>query len=292
MPQTLPTLLAALWQFSRPHTIYGTTASVVGLSVLALGRLDPSLGLALVAALLANVYIVGLNQLTDVAIDRINKPELPLAAGTLTLRQGKQVVIFCGVSSVLLAMWQPWLLLTVLLCLAIGTAYSLPPLRLKRFPLWAAFCIYGVRGLIVNIGFFVYFRDQAGQPLELTGALWGLVVFVLIFTLVIALFKDIPDIAGDRAHGISTFSVRWGELRVYHLCIAILVGLYLGVAIVAGAWGLWGLALAHGLGGLSILWAQRQLKEAKKVYQFIWKLFYLEYLVYPLALLHTFGAVS
>ncbi len=277
----------ALWHFSRPHTIYGTTASVVGLAVLAIGRLDLSLGLALAAALLANVYIVGLNQLTDVAIDRINKPDLPLAAGTLTLRQGRLIVMLSGLGSVLLAAWQVWLLLTVLLCLAIGTAYSLPPLRLKRFPLWAAFCIYGVRGLIVNIGFFVYFRAQAGQSLELTGALWGLVAFVLIFTLVIALFKDIPDIAGDRAHGIGTFSVRWGEARVYRLCVAILLGLYAAVAIIAAITNLWGLALAHGLGCLSIVWAQSHLKEAKQLYRFIWKLFYLEYLIYPLALLHT-----
>ena len=32
-------------------------------------------------ALLANVYIVGLNQLSDIEIDRVNKPELPLASG-------------------------------------------------------------------------------------------------------------------------------------------------------------------------------------------------------------------
>ena len=37
---------------------------------------------ALPAALLMNVYIVGLNQLFDIELDRINKPELPLAAGT------------------------------------------------------------------------------------------------------------------------------------------------------------------------------------------------------------------
>ena len=33
---------------------------------------------ALVAALHSNVFITGLNQLSDVAIDRVNKPYLPL----------------------------------------------------------------------------------------------------------------------------------------------------------------------------------------------------------------------
>src|SRR3712207_8755450 len=36
---------------------------------------------AMLACLCGNVYIVGLNQLEDVEIDRINKPHLPIAAG-------------------------------------------------------------------------------------------------------------------------------------------------------------------------------------------------------------------
>lgn len=44
---------------------------------------------ALVPALLMNIAIVGLNQLTDVEIDRVNKPYLPLASGELTMQQVK-----------------------------------------------------------------------------------------------------------------------------------------------------------------------------------------------------------
>ncbi len=42
---------------------------------------------ALLPALLMNIAIVGLNQLTDVEIDRVNKPYLPLASGELTIPQ-------------------------------------------------------------------------------------------------------------------------------------------------------------------------------------------------------------
>ena len=42
---------------------------------------------ALVPALLMNVSIVGLNQLYDVEIDKINKPYLPLASGEMTQAQ-------------------------------------------------------------------------------------------------------------------------------------------------------------------------------------------------------------
>jgi homogentisate phytyltransferase/homogentisate geranylgeranyltransferase len=33
---------------------------------------------------------------------------------------------------------------------ALGTVYSVPPFRLKRFPVLAAFCIIAVRGSIVS----------------------------------------------------------------------------------------------------------------------------------------------
>ena len=42
---------------------------------------------ALIPALLMNVCIVGLNQLYDVEIDKINKPYLPLASGEMTIRE-------------------------------------------------------------------------------------------------------------------------------------------------------------------------------------------------------------
>ena len=38
----------------------------------------------------------------------------------------------------------------------LGTAYSLPPLRLKRFPVFAALCIIVVRGTLVNLGFYAH----------------------------------------------------------------------------------------------------------------------------------------
>ncbi|MEJ2637168.1 MAG: UbiA family prenyltransferase, partial [Calditrichia bacterium] len=79
--------LAAFWEFTRPHTIIGTSLSLFGLFIIAQAAagyrtLDlAAFILALVSCLGANIYIVGLNQLQDVEIDRINKPYLPLAAG-------------------------------------------------------------------------------------------------------------------------------------------------------------------------------------------------------------------
>jgi homogentisate phytyltransferase / homogentisate geranylgeranyltransferase len=85
--------LSSLWQFSRPHTIIGTTLSVAALYLITIATnniptntiLSPTnlqliLG-AWLACVFGNIYIVGLNQLYDIEIDRINKPHLPLASG-------------------------------------------------------------------------------------------------------------------------------------------------------------------------------------------------------------------
>lgn len=54
---------------------------------------------ALVPALLMNICIVGLNQLYDVEIDRVNKPYLPLASGELSKQQGRWIVGLTGAAA-------------------------------------------------------------------------------------------------------------------------------------------------------------------------------------------------
>jgi homogentisate phytyltransferase / homogentisate geranylgeranyltransferase len=303
--------LHALWKFSRPHTIIGTSLSVLGLYGIALSIAasgDQSLLslwadsgshwlLAWLACLSGNVYIVGLNQLEDVEIDRINKPDLPLASGEFSRRQGIVIVAVAGVLALGLAASQgPFLLATVVSSLGIGTAYSLPPVRLKRFPFWAALCIFGVRGVIVNLGLFLHFQSLLGQGTTIPASVWALTAFVVLFTFAIAIFKDIPDIEGDRQYQIITLTLRLGTRRVFTLSLWVLALCYLGMIGVAllGLPGVQtsGLILSH-LGLLGVLgWRSRGVNLADKraiaaFYQFIWKLFFLEYLIFPALCLLT-----
>jgi homogentisate phytyltransferase/homogentisate geranylgeranyltransferase len=300
---------AALWSFARPHTIWGTLLSVTALGVLARvlppgGEGDPLrwlvlVGAALAPALAANVYIVGLNQLTDVAIDRINKPHLPLASGRYSMSQGRGIVAGTGSLALLVAAVQgPVLFATVAVAMAIGTAYSCPPCRLKRFPFWAALCIVGVRGVVVNVGFFAHFRhafDPAGGGPLLQPEVVALSAFVMIFSLAIALCKDIPDLRGDREHRILTLTVRLGPGRVFRLCLWILTASYGLMILLALAGALPSLnrpfLLLSQLLPLLLLWGRsravdvQRLDQTKDFYQLIWKLFFLEYLLFPAAAL-------
>lgn len=110
---------------------------------------------ALVAALFANISIVGLNQCFDIEIDRVNKPYLPLASGEWSLSTGVAVVVATGVAAVILAatLGTTPLLVTVLGSLLLGVAYSvdLPILRWKYNPVAAAGCIIAVRAVLVQV---------------------------------------------------------------------------------------------------------------------------------------------
>lgn len=292
--------LYAFWKFSRPHTVIGTSLSAIGLFLLASVENSqpiafPSLLILLgawIACLCGNIYIVGLNQLEDVAIDRVNKPHLPLASGEFSRSQGWAIVGITGILALTLSAWQgPFLLATVWSSVLIGTAYSLPPIRLKRFPIWAALCIFSVRGAIVNLGLFLHFNQRFGGAFQIPPTVWCLTAFILVFTFAIAIFKDIPDLEGDRQYQITTFTIRLGAPAVFNLARWVLTLCYVSM-IIAGLWlpGINGafLSLTHAL-LLGLLWWRsrsvdlRQKAEVAQFYQFIWKLFFLEYLLFPLA---------
>lgn len=293
--------LSRLWKFSRPHTIIGTSLSVLALYAIAIATTDSPISTAnlsqlvgtWIACLCGNVYIVGLNQLYDIEIDRINKPTLPLASGEFSVNQGKWIVGISGVFAIVLAAsLGEWLLLTVLTSLAIGTAYSAPPIRFKQFPLLAAICILSVRGCIVNLGIFSHFNRILSGTDRLPLSIWILTLFVLVFTIAIAIFKDVPDLEGDRQYKIQTFTLALGKPAVFNLtrwAITLAYVLTIGAGIfILPTLNPWFFVGSHTL-LLGLLWWRSQdidLEEKGSIadfYQFIWKLFFLEYLVFPAA---------
>lgn len=297
--QTPVSWLYSLWKFSRPHTIIGTSLSVLALFLLAIAATGYPVNLvsfghflgAWIACLCGNVYIVGLNQLEDIAIDTVNKPDLPLAAKEFTLSQGRWIVGVTGVLALAIAGGLgSWLLLMVAMSLIIGTAYSLPPIRLKRFPFLAALCIFTVRGVVVNLGLFLHFSAQFGGEMRINAPVWALTAFVVVFTVAIALFKDVPDTDGDRQYNITTFTILLGKSTIFQITRAIITLCYLGM-IIAGLGGLAEvnpvLMVASHLVLLGLLrWRSQNVDlevktEIASFYQFIWKLFFLEYLVFP-----------
>ncbi len=288
-----------LWKFSRPHTVIGTTLSIVALFVIAVDITAfheipvGSFIMALISCLAGNIYIVGLNQIEDVEIDRINKPDLPIPAGMLSIPAAKIIVAVSGILSLSLALTQGiFLSLVVIISVFLGTLYSLPPIRLKRFPFWAAFSILTVRGFVINLGIYLYFITILMPRPFIPSKIWALTFFMFGFSLMIAWFKDIPDVEGDLQFKILTFAVRLGQKSLFHIGTIFLSVLYSAI-ILAGIFVISGVnklffAGIHFILLIIFLSAGLRVNPSIKSsmtrhYQFIWKLFYLEYIFFPLA---------
>jgi homogentisate phytyltransferase/homogentisate geranylgeranyltransferase len=293
-PRAAVGALGVLWRFSRPHTLIGTSLSIVSLYLIA-ASLDRASGAAdllwtLLAGACVNVFIVGINQVEDVEIDRVNKPWLPIAAGDLSLEAGRRIVAVAAVTPLAMAATQgPAELVAVAVALAIGWAYSCPPLRLKRFPALAAGSITFVRSLVVNLGVWLH---VAGTPI--VAGVWALTLVTVPFSFAIAVLKDVPDIAGDRHYGIRTFSVRLGARPVLAVGVGALTAAGVGMSI-AGPLLLDGanaIVLVVGqLLGVAALWRWALRVDPSDpvafaaFYQRVWQLFFCEYVVVTTAYL-------
>lgn len=96
---------SSFFEFQPSSSQIGTAISVCSISLLAIQRPEDmtlqaltALAQALVSALCMNVAIVGLNQMYDVDIDKVNKPYLPLASGEFTMETGQRIVYACAIA--------------------------------------------------------------------------------------------------------------------------------------------------------------------------------------------------
>jgi len=286
-------------RFSRPHTIAGTTLSILSLYLIALSFSDqqsyyiPQLIFTLISCLGANIYIVGLNQITDIEIDRINKPWLPLASGYFSKQTAYGIISFAlAISFVIAFYFGNYLLLTVFLSLLLGTAYSLPPLRLKRYYFWAAFCIIAVRGMIVNIFLFLHFHFMMSGSQIIPVIVWLLTATIFIYSIAIAWFKDIPDMEGDKYYKISTLTLRMGASNVFYtgnfllgatilalIAAPFFVQLPLHRTLFSGIHILMLVILVTGI----FITKPGNKKTIRRFYLMVWLLFFLEYIAFGVA---------
>lgn len=143
----------AIYRFSRPHTIRGTLLACftgVGRALIEspaflpmLPAMLPRALLGVLALLLGNLFIVGINQIYDVGIDKVNKPFLPIAAGRLSPKAAWLIVVGSGLAAlgIVKAAFSPLIFYLFCFGTTIGGLYSVPPFQLKRFPLAAGMTI-------------------------------------------------------------------------------------------------------------------------------------------------------
>ncbi len=297
--------LKILWAFSRPHTIVGSLVSITALYLISVAIAFPhdtltqagnfifNYILTLISALTCNLYITGLNQIQDIEIDKINKPWLPIPSGQLSVRAAKIIVLISLISALVTAFTVNALLFgLIFFIIAIGTAYSLPPLKFKKHHIAAAASILLVRGVLVNVGMPAQFMYGFHQKVSIPPDVWPLTFFVIGFSLAIAWFKDIPDTGGDSAFNIKTLAISITPASAFRYGVAVVAISYIGL-----------LALsfmlhtrvnhlfffgAHAILLLLFLAGSAKVKlgdegNIKKSYMLFWGFFFAEYIVYTLS---------
>lgn len=174
-----------------------------------------AMGALLAAAL--NIASNVLNQWTDLENDRINKPHRPLPRGLIGPVELWLLVFFFYAAALALAgsirpdgRWDT--LLVVLAGLLLTLAYSVPPVRTKRFGTWANLTIALARGCLLKV---------AGWSL-IAGVFSDAEPWYLGFVMALFLFgatatKDFADVEGDEAAGCKTWPLAFGPAKAARL---------------------------------------------------------------------------
>ncbi|KAH9798877.1 homogentisate phytyltransferase 1 [Citrus sinensis] len=287
--------LNALYHFIRPYACAGVVIAATSNSLLPVEKLSdltPTffIGLlkALVPALLMHIYVAAINQLSDVEIDKVNKPYLPLASGEFSMGTGIAITLTSVLMSLAIAIMlrSPPLVLGVIVWFLFGTAYSV-----QGNSFLAAISIMFLNGLLQQFPYFIHIQKYVlGRPVEITRSLMFATVFICCFCIASAFLKDLHDVDGDKEFGIETLSVKLGKERVFWLCVYMLSIAY-GAAVVVGASSSILLSklltiISHCILASS-LWLRARTVDLSSntstfsFYMFIWKLYYVEYLLIP-----------
>lgn len=199
--------IAALGRLVRPANVAMFFAGVAlgGLLVAGTdafgGAEGRALALATLSAALIGAGANAINDVFDVAIDRVNRPSRPLPSGELSVGAARSVWAACSALGIGLGAFVSWAHLAIaVVSVALLYGYSA---WLKRVPLVGNLAVALVLGLAILYG------GLAVGPGG--GALWLGAAFAFGSTLAREIAKDLEDMAGDAAGGARTLPIVLGE---------------------------------------------------------------------------------
>lgn len=185
----------------RPSNFIITVFSVF-VSCLLAGGNENVLFVMILASLGAGLIGAGgmvINDIYDVEIDRINKPERPLPSGAVTKKTAYRLYALFSLTGVLMNLWTSRE--------AFGIAFLAVPViflysyRLKRSMLIGNMVVAGMTGLA-----FIYGGAAVGN---IQKAIMP-ALFAFLINAGREIVKDMEDVEGDAKLGAKTFPIRYG----------------------------------------------------------------------------------
>ncbi|MFH1857532.1 MAG: UbiA family prenyltransferase, partial [Candidatus Omnitrophota bacterium] len=196
-----------IWKLIRPFTLLAPAVGFFSGAVIGSRGFPPAYALlGIASAVFLNAASNVVNQIFDLEIDRLNKPDRILPSGKLSVRQATWIAVVFSILAFAAAYLVPnkQFFAIVLLAAFITFFYSSPPLRVKRCPFLANFWIAIPRGTLLLVSGWASVRDVWDGEIWVIGALFGLFVFGATTT------KDFSDVEGDRRYGCLTLPALLG----------------------------------------------------------------------------------
>lgn len=205
----------------------------------------------------ANFYLYGLNDFFDLDTDIFNdkKEQKEIRLNDKSLQQiAKRLIILCFFLAMPLVLLMPnqaaaWL---IIIFLALGAIYSVPPLRLKARPIIDSLSniLYALPGLLA----YIFITNS--WPNLIT---W---LALISWTAAMHLFSAIPDIASDKRAGLKTSAIIFGEKNSLWICFGLWLIFALITVIYKFAWPLNILFFIYPIIPLNLLFKKSSIKKS------------------------------
>lgn len=252
MSSKFPNKIVDYIHLIRPFTLVPPTVAVISGGLLALGfysrlsfdsfpegwtKVDfiPLIMGALLYGILngaSNAY----NQVTDLEVDRVNRPGRPIPSGKISIKEALGFAFTVYTIGLVIAyiISFPFFVVTAI-CLIITTLYSTPPIYLKkRFILSTSTIALCQSWLFLLAGWVIY---PFANPWELTFWFIGLVLFTLLIGACGT--KDFTEVEGDGKFDMKTLPILYGNEKAAKITgpffilpfVLIPIGVYMGILV-------------------------------------------------------------
>jgi len=200
-------------------------------ALLAFGAIPPfsmALFSAFVAVFCSLLGANLLNQITDIEIDRINKPHRPLPSGKISERTAAIATAALYAISLVAAaaVSVPALALTAVYLL-MGLGYSLRPLRFKERFILSNVSIAICYNFVNFLMGWAVFRPLGAAP-------FPLLVLFFAYDVIAINAKDYFDVEGDRLHNSMTLPVLLGRekaLEINWICHVAVLAVFIALGV-------------------------------------------------------------
>ncbi|MCW1888006.1 MAG: UbiA family prenyltransferase [Candidatus Moranbacteria bacterium] len=163
--------------------------------------------LLIVSVIFAWITSVIINDIYDTPIDELTNPDRPLIQKNIPHKTYLTYGLYFFFFSLLFAgLVSPTALFLIFLYQVFAYMYSVPPLRIKRFPVIATLLAAFANILIFSLGYITLSQESSLSSLPASILLYLLLALTVGLTL-----KDFKDISGDFKDTVFTIPVLLGE---------------------------------------------------------------------------------